>query len=120
MAEAPNPIPFPQGQSFSVVVQLTEDDYDRVKTWGLQCEVRKHGNKLPNGLLAVIEPISLPGEGGSHNGTFLIYHTDTSKWPVGLIELDFLFKNVGENAQRLRTNIIVFEVTRTVTREAVA
>lgn len=118
MSEAPD-LRLPQGQSFSVLLGLDPEgpmQLDDLHDWQKRCQVRKFGNKLPNGLIEEFEITTIQANDGSISG-LLLFHADTSLWPVGMAEFDILFINgSSEDAQRIRTGIVTLEIQRSVTK----
>ena len=107
----------PVRRSFSLIVAVeTTLPAASFADWTVQAQLRKANNNQPSGLLA--ELAVYPAE--SDNPTqllFLLYHEDTTNWPVGLVELDLAFTH-PVNPHVVMTQCRTIEITRSVTRNA--
>lgn len=109
----PEAIPFKQGRTFSLIVTLDETvPVGQYRDWPVFAQMRRFDNRTPAGLLSdlYITPLN-----PDTTNQFLIYHKDTSDWPVGLIEMDIRFEN--EDNFVIYSETLTFDVERVVTRK---
>lgn len=106
------PYEFEQGRTFSFLVSLEDTvPVGFFKDWETKAHLRRYQNRLPSGLLAdlYVEPID-----PENSNQFLIYHEDTSKWPLGKAEMDFLFIH-PDGSYKIPTVSVTFNIVRVVT-----
>lgn len=102
-----------QGRTFAYVIGLDTDiKPDFFRDWSVKAQIRRYQNRTPSGFLADLEVTKLPDP---DTNLFLIYHADTSKWPVGKVEMDFLLTH-DTGSFKLPSETRVFNVKRVVTR----
>ena len=105
----------PVRRSFSLIVSVdTTLPAVSFVNWTIQAQLRKANNNQPSGLLAELEVYPTASE-DPNQLIFLLYHADTSSWPVGLVELDLAFIH-PEGDHTIMTQRRTIEITRSVTR----
>lgn len=105
----------PIRQSFSVIVSVTTTlPASNFADWLVHSQIRKMNNNQPSGLIADLQ-VSPIQTNEPNELQFLIYHEDTSAWPIGLAEIDLAFVH-PQSGHTLMTQRRAVEITRSVTK----
>ena len=106
------PLPFKRGQTFSFSMRIPDSIADGfLASWQPTAQLRRARNDSPSGLIAEIACYWLDPDTSRVLG---FHHHPTDGWPLGPAEFDVLFTSAG--GQTLRSNTILFDIVRGITR----
>lgn len=105
----------PVRRTFSLIVSLkTTLPPATFLGWTVNAQLRKANNNQPSGLIADLAVYPLAPKTTTEL-LYLLHFDDTSKWPVGLVELDLaVIHPAGDHVIMSQRRTI--EITRSVTR----
>lgn len=107
------PILIEQGRSFVFLTSLENDvPVGFLRDWTGKAQLRRANNHQPSGLIA---DLTLDIVDANVSNDFVIYHLDTSLWPLGLAEMDVQFSR-SDSPFKIPTRIVSFKIIRSVTR----
>lgn len=106
-------VQFKRGTSFSFLLQIpdtVEDDF--FEGWTLRSQARRNENNQPNGFIAEVSAEWIPD---SLHKQIRIAFSDTSDWPIGMMDLDVLFSDTV-TTDKIASKTIIFEIVPEVTQ----
>ena len=105
-------ISFKRGSTFAFVVTIPEklpDGY--FQDWEIESQMRRLKDSTPNGLIA---NLGSRWDNSQTTRKLIIFDAMTDRWPVGMAEMDVLFR--AGTGYRIRTKTLVFNINRGITR----
>ena len=106
------PHPFSRGSTFSFGMAIPEQlPAGYLKSYTPVAHLRKARNDLPSGFIAKLDCFWADP---STTRVLVFHHALTEKWPVGLAEMDVLFRS--DSGHVLRSTVVSFIIQRGITK----
>ena len=109
---AQTPQPFIRGSTFNFAMAIPTELADGfLQDYTPEAHLRKARNDLPSGFIAKLDCFWADP---STTRILVLYHALTEKWPVGLAEMDVLFRSSSGHV--LRSKLFPFIIQRGITK----
>ena len=107
------PTEFIRGSTFSAVVAIPQETpADFFVGWPLKSQIRRRKNGEDYGLIQELEVNWVNDD--TETRQLLLYCKDTSKWPLGLAEVDVRFKS--PDGEIVQSSHVPFKIVRGITQ----